>query len=52
MQNQYPSQRRSSGAKAITIDQRTTVARYRMLQFAALVLSAGFAFGLHIVFGH
>ncbi len=52
MQNQQPSQRRSSGAKAITIDERAIAARYRMLQLAALLLSAGFALGLHLVFGH
>lgn len=52
MQNQRPAQRRSSGAKAITIDERATIARYRVLQSVALLLSAGFALGLHLVFGH
>ncbi len=52
MQDQRPVQRRSSGAKAITIDERAIAARYRILQLVALLLSAGFALGLHLVFGH
>jgi hypothetical protein len=44
--------RRSSGAKAIAIDNRAMMARYHILQFLALFLSAAFAFGLHLVFGH
>ncbi len=51
MQNQQSVQPRSSGAKAIALDERATIARYR-LQLLALILTAGFALGLHIVFGH
>ncbi len=43
--------RRSSGAKAIALDQRAMVARYRLYVFLSIVLSAAFALGLHIVFG-
>ncbi len=52
MQDQRPAQRRLSGAKALTIDERAIAARYRILQIVALLLSAGFALGLHLVFGH
>ncbi len=51
MQNPQ-SARRSSGAKALTIDERATLARYRVLLIVAVLLSAGFALGLHLVFGH
>ncbi len=51
MQDQRSTQRRSSGAKAITIDERATIARYRVLQIVALLLTSGFALGLHLVFG-
>lgn len=44
--------RRSSGAKAIAIDKRAMLARYALLQFLALLLSAAFALGLHVIFGH
>jgi hypothetical protein len=43
---------RSSGAKAIALDNRAMVARYHILQFLALLLSAAFALGLHVLFGH
>jgi hypothetical protein len=43
--------RRSSGAKAIAIDKRAMVARYALLEFLALLLSAAFALGLHVIFG-
>ena len=52
MQDQRPVQRRSSGAKAIAIDERAINAQYRVLQITALLLSAGFALGLRLVFGH
>ena len=52
MQNQQPVQRRSSGAKAIAIDERATILRYRILQLVALLLSASFALGLRLVFWH
>ena len=44
--------RRSSGAKAIAIDQHAVTVRYHILQFLALLLSAAFALGLHVLFGH
>jgi hypothetical protein len=47
-----PVQQRSSGTKAIALDQRATLARYRLLQLLALLISAGFGLTLHIVFGH
>jgi hypothetical protein len=49
-QNQSPI-RRSSGAKAIEVDQRAIQARYRLLQLIALLLSAGFAVSLQLIFG-
>ena len=39
-----------SGAKAIRIDNRLFIARIRILQFLALILSAAFALGLHLIF--
>ena len=47
-----PVQRRSSGAKAIAIDTRAMLARYRLFQVLALLISAGFGVALHIIFGH
>ncbi len=44
--------RRSSGAKAITLDTRTVMVRHHTLQLLALLLSAAFALGLHVLFGH
>jgi hypothetical protein len=44
--------RRLSGTKAIAIDNRAMIARYHILQFLALLLSAACALGLHVVFGH
>ncbi len=52
MQDHRPAQRRSSGTKALTIDERAIAARYRVLQIVAVLLSAGFALGLRLVFGH
>jgi hypothetical protein len=49
-QNQPPISR-SSGAKAIEVDQRAIQARYRLLQLIALLLSAGFAVSLQLIFG-
>ncbi len=45
--------RRSSGARAIALDGREAIARYRLLKFQLLaaILSAGFAVGLHLIFG-
>jgi hypothetical protein len=47
-----PVQRRSSGARAVAIDSRATLARYRLLQVLALLISAGFGVALHIIFSH
>ena len=52
MQDSRSAQHRSSGAKAITIDERAIAARYRALQIVAVLLTAGFALGLRLVFGH
>jgi hypothetical protein len=49
MQEQDYAQQKS-GAKAISIDNRLFVTRIRILQFLALVLSAAFALGLHLIF--
>ena len=43
--------RQSSGAKAIVLDTRAMLLRYR-LQLIALLISAAFALGLHVIFGH
>jgi hypothetical protein len=43
--------RRSSGAKAVALDQRVIMARYRLFLFLSLILSAAFALGLHVIFG-
>ncbi len=51
MQNEQQQIRRSSGAKAVAIDTRVAMVRYRLLQLLALLLSVGFALGLHILFG-
>jgi hypothetical protein len=42
--------RQSSGVKAIALDTRAMLIRYR-LQLLALLLSAAFALGLHLIFG-
>ncbi|HEU5378653.1 MAG TPA: hypothetical protein VFV38_24800 [Ktedonobacteraceae bacterium] len=41
-----------SGSKAVAIDQRTQIARIRLLLFLSILLSAGLAFALHILFGY
>lgn len=46
--------RPTSGAKAVAIDNRAEIARYRfyqLLTFITLVISASFAIGLHILLG-
>ena len=50
MQKQ-PINQPSSGNKAIALDAKALFARYRLFQFLALVLSAAFALGLHLIFG-
>jgi hypothetical protein len=52
MMQQQNYVRQKSGAKAIAIDNRISLAKIRLLQFLALLLSAAFALGLHLVFGH
>ena len=42
--------RQSSGAKAIAIDNRLLLIRYRILQLIALILGAASAIGLHYIF--
>ncbi len=45
--------RPSSGAKAIALDKRAVLLRYRLLylQLLALLLSVGVALALHLIFG-
>ncbi|HTI15616.1 MAG TPA: hypothetical protein VL461_13795 [Dictyobacter sp.] len=43
--------RSASGAKAIALDQKVLVARYRLYLFVSILLTAAFALGLHIIFG-
>ncbi len=43
--------RPSSGSKAIALDAKTALIRYRLFQLLALILSAAFALGLHFIFG-
>ena len=42
--------RQNSGALAIRIDNRLFLTRIRILQFLAVLLSAAFALGLHLIF--
>ena len=44
--------RQSSGAKAIAIDNRLLLMRYRLLQLLALILGAATALGLRFIFAH
>ena len=44
--------RQSSGAKAIAIDNRLLLLKYRLLQLLIVVLGAATAFGLHFIFAH
>ncbi len=41
---------RKSGAKAIALDNRLLVTKIRLMQLLALILSAAFALGLHLIF--
>lgn len=47
---QYVQQ--SSGSKAIAIDNRAELMKYRILQLAVLVVGAATAIGLHFIFAH
>ncbi len=49
MQEQDNVQQKS-GAKVLAIDNRLFLTRVRILQFLALILSAAFALGLHLIF--
>jgi hypothetical protein len=42
--------RQSSGAKAIAIDNRLLLAKYRLLQLLAILLGGATALGLHFIF--
>jgi hypothetical protein len=44
--------RQSSGAKAIAIDNRSLLMKYRLLQLLALILGAATALGLRFIFAH
>jgi hypothetical protein len=44
--------RQSSGAKAIAIDNRLLLKKYRLLQLLALILGAATALGLRFIFAH
>ncbi len=43
--------RQSRGAKAIALDRRMIIARYRLFLLLSLILSATFALCLHLIFG-
>lgn len=45
------SARPRTGSKAIAIDERAQIAKIRLLLFMSILLSAGLAFVLHILFG-
>ena len=44
--------RQNSGAKAIAIDNRVMLARYRLLQLLAVILTAATALGIRLIFAH
>ncbi len=48
----FNQDRRSSGAKAIAIDEKARYARYRFYMLLSLLSSAGLALALHFIFGH
>ena len=41
-----------TGSKAEAVDNRAQLAKIRILLFLSILLSAGLAFGLHILFNH
>jgi hypothetical protein len=49
---QQPQTRRTSGAKAIALDSRVILTRYRLLQLLGFLLAGGLAIVLHLIFGH
>ncbi|HTK11634.1 MAG TPA: hypothetical protein VL485_30965 [Ktedonobacteraceae bacterium] len=42
--------RRTHGAKAIAIDNRVLIMRYRLFQLTAAIVAAALALGLHLIF--
>ena len=44
--------RQNNGAKAIAIDNRALLIRYRLLQLLAVLLTAATALGLQLIFAH
>ena len=44
--------RSSSGAKAIAIDNRLLLMKYRLLLLLTLILGGAAALGLHLIFTH
>lgn len=44
--------RQNSGAKAIAIDNRLLLLKYRLLLLLTVVLGAATALGLHFIFAH
>ncbi|HZS79355.1 MAG TPA: hypothetical protein VFA41_22270 [Ktedonobacteraceae bacterium] len=52
MQKQEYLPQRKSGAKAMAIDERAQLVKIRLLQLLAVIISAIFALGLHLFFGH
>ena len=42
----------SNGTKAIAIDNRVELMKYRILQLTALIIGAASAIGLHFIFAH
>ena len=44
--------RPSAGAKAVAIDNRLLLMKYRLLQLLILLLGAATALGLHLIFAH
>ncbi|GCE12649.1 hypothetical protein [Tengunoibacter tsumagoiensis] len=51
MQQQQRS-RQTSGAKAVALDPRMSLARYRLYMLLSLILSVAFALGLQFIFAH
>lgn len=48
---QQQRQRRSAGSKAIAIDGRLALARYRLYLLLSMILSAACGLGLHFILG-
>lgn len=44
--------RPSNSSKAVAIDNRLLLTKIRLLQLLAVILSAAFALGLHLIFAH